>query len=305
MNMAAKKRGLGRGLDALLGPAGSQAPTSPSEPEADPDGAVLKQIPIEWIRPGQFQPRQTFDAEKLQELAASIRVHGVMQPILLREVASEQFELIAGERRWRACQLAGLDRVPALIKALTPQNHLALSLIENIQREDLNPLEEAQALSRLVEEFGLTHQAVGDAVGKSRAAVSNAIRLSKLGSVASELLARGDIEMGHARALLPLDAEVQALVARQIVSKNLTVRQTEKLAQQQLAPKAEPLKPQKTDPDVVRLEQQLSDYFGQSVRLKKKGARRGQMLIDYNSFEELDGVLLKAGFKISADGESL
>ncbi len=303
--MAAKKRGLGRGLDALLGPAGSQAPTSPSEPEADPDGAVLKQIPIEWIRPGQFQPRQTFDAEKLQELAASIRVHGVMQPILLREVASEQFELIAGERRWRACQLAGLDRVPALIKALTPQNHLALSLIENIQREDLNPLEEAQALSRLVEEFGLTHQAVGDAVGKSRAAVSNAIRLSKLGSVASELLARGDIEMGHARALLPLDAEVQALVARQIVSKNLTVRQTEKLAQQQLAPKAEPLKPQKTDPDVVRLEQQLSDYFGQSVRLKKKGARRGQMLIDYNSFEELDGVLLKAGFKISADGESL
>lgn len=303
--MAAKKRGLGRGLDALLGPAGSQAPTSPSEPEADPDGAVLKQIPIEWIRPGQFQPRQTFDAEKLQELAASIRVHGVMQPILLREVASEQFELIAGERRWRACQLAGLDRVPALIKALTPQNHLALSMIENIQREDLNPLEEAQALSRLVEEFGLTHQAVGDAVGKSRAAVSNAIRLSKLGSVASELLARGDIEMGHARALLPLDAEVQALVARQIVSKNLTVRQTEKLAQQQLAPKAEPLKPQKTDPDVVRLEQQLSDYFGQSVRLKKKGARRGQMLIDYNSFEELDGVLLKAGFKISADGESL
>lgn len=286
--MAGKKRGLGRGLDALLGPAGSPAPTSLPDSDAAPEGAVLKQIPIEWIRPGQFQPRQTFDEEKLQELAASISVHGVMQPILLREVASEQFELIAGERRWRACQIAGLDRVPALIKALTPQNHLALSLIENIQREDLNPLEEAQALSRLVEEFGLTHQAVGDAVGKSRAAVSNAIRLSKLGSVASEFLVRGDIEMGHARALLPLDAEVQALVARQVVSQNLTVRQTEKLVQQQLAPEAEPQKSQKVDPDVARLEQQLSAYFGQSVRIKKKGARRGQMLIDYNSFEELD-----------------
>ena len=303
--MAGKKRGLGRGLDALLGPAGSPAPTSSPDSDAAPEGAVLKQIPIEWIRPGQFQPRQTFDEEKLQELAASISVHGVMQPILLREVASEQFELIAGERRWRACQIAGLDRVPALIKALTPQNHLALSLIENIQREDLNPLEEAQALSRLVEEFGLTHQAVGDAVGKSRAAVSNAIRLSKLGKVASEFLVRGDIEMGHARALLPLDAEVQALVARQVVSQNLTVRQTEKLVQQQLAPEAQPQKSQKVDPDVARLEQQLSDYFGQSVRIKKKGARRGQMLIDYNSFEELDGVLLKAGFKIAAEGESL
>ena len=303
--MAGKKRGLGRGLDALLGPVGSPVPTSLPDSDAAPEGAVLKQIPIEWIRPGQFQPRQTFDEEKLQELAASISAHGVMQPILLREVASEQFELIAGERRWRACQIAGLDRVPALIKALTPQNHLALSLIENIQREDLNPLEEAQALSRLVEEFGLTHQAVGDAVGKSRAAVSNAIRLSKLGRVASEFLVRGDIEMGHARALLPLDAEVQALVARQVVSQNLTVRQTEKLVQQQLAPEAEPQKSQKVDPDVARLEQQLSDYFGQSVRIKKKGARRGQMLIDYNSFEELDGVLLKAGFKTAAEDESL
>ncbi len=303
--MAGKKRGLGRGLDALLGPAGSQAAPSTSESVPDREGTVLKQIPVEWIKPGQFQPRQTFDEEKLQELSSSIRVHGVMQPILVREVSSEEFELIAGERRWRACQLAGLDRIPALVKALTPQNHLALSLIENIQREDLNPLEEAHALSRLVEEFGLTHQAVGDAVGKSRAAVSNSIRLSKLGAVASELLARGEIEMGHARALLSLEAEVQALVAKQIVNKKLTVRQTEKLVQQQLSPEAESSKSRQIDPDVASLEQRLSDYFGQSVRLKSKGARRGQMLIEYNSFEELDGVLAKAGFKDAPEDDSV
>lgn len=298
--MAGKKRGLGRGLDALLGPTPGAATSGDAVKDSGLNDVLLDQetlrlIPVEWIHPGRFQPRRQFDAEKLEELAASIRLHGIMQPILVRQIESKRFELIAGERRWRASQLAGLDQLPCLIKSVEPQNQLALGLIENIQRENLNPLEEALALSRLVEEFSLTHQEVGDAVGKSRTAVSNAIRLSKLGGIAAEMLLAGQLEMGHARALLTLEPEVQGLIARQIVAKQLTVRQAENLVKRRLAPAVEtPVTRQ--DADVARLEYRLSEYFGQAVKLKKKGARKGQLIIDYNSFDELEGVLNRAGF---------
>ena len=298
--MAGKKRGLGRGLDALLGPTPVpgqiDAPLSSSSiDDAQPGQEAMRLIPVEWIQPGRYQPRRQFDATKLEELAASIRTHGVMQPILVRKLEAQRFELIAGERRWRASQLAGLDQVPCLIKSVEPKNQLALALIENIQRENLNPLEEALALSRLVEEFSLTHQEVGEAVGKSRAAVSNAIRLSKLGGVAAELLSGGQLEMGHARALLTLEPEAQGQAARHIVAKQLTVRQTENLVKRLLSPTPDAVIVRK-DADVARLEHRLSDYFGQAVKIKKKGARKGQLIIDYNSFDELEGVLTRAGF---------
>lgn len=298
--MAGKKRGLGRGLDALLGPTPVTASVDVAVKgaglqDAAHDQEALRNIPVEWIQPGRFQPRRQFDAEKLEELAASIRLHGIMQPVLVRQIEPQRFELIAGERRWRASQLAGLDQLPCLIKTVDPKNQLALGLIENIQRENLNPLEEALALSRLVEEFSLTHQEVGDAVGKSRAAVSNAIRLSKLGGVAAEMLLSGQLEMGHARALLTLEPEAQGQVARQIVAKNMTVRQAENLVKRRLTPTVEAVVV-KQDADVARLEHRLSEYFGQAVKLKKRGARRGQLVIDYNSFDELEGVLSRAGF---------
>ena len=297
--MAGKKRGLGRGLDALLGPTPEVAKVD-SAKESDlkdvsHDEETLQLIPVEWIQPGRFQPRRQFDSDKLEELAASIRLHGIMQPILVRQIETQRFELIAGERRWRASQLAGLGQLPCLVKAVEPKNQLALGLIENIQRENLNPLEEALALSRLVEEFSLTHQEVGEAVGKSRTAVSNALRLSKLGGIAADMLLAGQLEMGHARALLTLEPEAQGQIARQIVAKQLNVRQTENLVKRRLSPTVETVVVRQ-DADVARLEHRLSEYFGQAVKLKKKGARKGQLIIDYNSFDELEGVLNRVGF---------
>ena len=297
--MAGKKRGLGRGLDALLGPTPEVAKVD-SAKESDlkdvsHDEETLQLIPVEWIQPGRFQPRRQFDTDKLEELAASIRLHGIMQPILVRQIETQRFELIAGERRWRASQLAGLGQLPCLVKAVEPKSQLALGLIENIQRENLNPLEEALALSRLVEEFSLTHQEVGEAVGKSRTAVSNALRLSKLGGIAADMLLAGQLEMGHARALLTLEPEAQGQIARQIVAKQLNVRQTENLVKRRLSPIVETVVVRQ-DADVARLEHRLSEYFGQAVKLKKKGARKGQLIIDYNSFDELEGVLNRVGF---------
>ena len=297
--MAGKKRGLGRGLDALLGPTPEVAKVD-SAKESDlkdvsHDEETLQLIPVEWIQPGRFQPRRQFDTDKLEELAASIRLHGIMQPILVRQIETQRFELIAGERRWRASQLAGLGQLPCLVKVVEPKNQLALGLIENIQRENLNPLEEALALSRLVEEFSLTHQEVGEAVGKSRTAVSNALRLSKLGGIAADMLLAGQLEMGHARALLTLEPEAQGQIARQIVAKQLNVRQTENLVKRRLSPIVETVVVRQ-DADVARLEHRLSEYFGQAVKLKKKGARKGQLIIDYNSFDELEGVLNRVGF---------
>ena len=219
--MALKKRGLGKGLDALLGPVTKAAETS--------EHHVLDEIPVEWIKPGKYQPRKEFDEESLSELSASIKAQGVMQPIVIRPVGQDQYEIIAGERRWRAAQLAEMEKIPAVIREVDDEAAVAMSLIENIQREDLNPLEQARALQRLIEEFDLTHQQVADAVSKSRTAVTNLLRLLSLSPAVIRLLVAGDIEMGHARALLALDDTRQEKAAREIASKQLNVRQAESL----------------------------------------------------------------------------
>lgn len=308
--MAAKKRGLGRGLDALLGPSqarsdqvdyitGGPAGGRDSEHDGEKDGfsgLALRQLPIEWIKPGRFQPRSQFDEEKLQELAASIRVHGVMQPIIVRASSGNSYEIVAGERRWRACQLAGKAQIPAIVREVDSQSQLAVSLIENIQREDLNAMEEALALQRLIMEFDLTHQQAAEAVGKSRATVSNSVRLAGLGQVAAELLLTQHIDMGHARALLALEQTLQAQAARQIVAKGLTVRQAEALVKQLNSAQQSKIKQhQAKTSDIQRLEDQLSEKLGQRVSLKQRKNGAGQLVISYNSLDELDGILSRFG----------
>ena len=248
--MAGKKRGLGRGLDALLG-SESRAP----EPTGE---AKLQDVPVEWIKPGKYQPRQTFDQDKIDELAASIKAQGLMQPIVLRLLAPEKYEIVAGERRWRAAQKAGLGVIPAIIREVSDESAVAMSLIENIQREDLNPLEESRALHRLIDEFDLTHQQIAEAVGKSRTAVTNTLRLMNLNPAVARMLASGDIEMGHARALLGLDDHRQELAAREIVNRQLNVRQAEMLVRQLLSDK-KPIKAgKKLDTDTRHLAERLS-----------------------------------------------
>jgi ParB family chromosome partitioning protein len=308
--MAAKKRGLGRGLDALLGPSQTRSvqadhvagdPAGGRGGEGDVEkgalsGLVLRQLPIEWIKPGRFQPRSQFDEEKLQELAASISVHGVMQPIIVRASGADSYEIVAGERRWRACQLAGKAQIPAIVREIDSQSQLAVSLIENIQRENLNAMEEALALQRLIMEFDLTHQQAADAVGKSRAAISNSVRLAGLGQVAAELLLSEQIDMGHARALLALEQTLQAQAARQIVAKGLTVRQAETLVKQLNSPQqAKEKQQQPKTSDIQHLEAQLSEKLGQRVSLKQRKNGVGQLIIGYNSLDELDGILSRFG----------
>lgn len=308
--MAAKKRGLGRGLDALLGPSQTRSDkvdhlTGGAVGERDGErdgekgtlsGLALRQLPIEWLKPGRFQPRSQFDEEKLQELAASIRVHGVMQPIIVHATDGNSYEIVAGERRWRACQLAGMTHIPAIVREVDSQSQLAVSLIENIQREDLNAMEEALALQRLIMEFDLTHQQAADAVGKSRAAVSNSVRLAGLGQVAAEFLLTQQIDMGHARALLGLEQALQAQAARQIVARGLTVRQAEALVKQLNSPEKPKIneQPSKTS-DIQHLEAQLSEKLGQQVLLKQRSNGAGQLVIGYNSLDELDGILSRFG----------
>jgi len=288
--MVAKKRGLGRGLDALLG----AEKRSGQQDVSHPARSILEEVPIEWIRPGKYQPRQTMDDEPLQELAASIRAQGVMQPIVLRSVGENRYEIIAGERRWRATQLAGLDKIPAVIKEVNDEAAVAMSLIENIQREDLNPMEEALALQRLIEDFDLTHQQVADAVGKSRTAVTNFLRLINLSPEVAQMLAHGDIEMGHARALLSLSFEQQGSLAREIAAQNLNVRQAEALVRKMLSGK--PSKPgAKVDADTRSLENKLADRLGQKVNLQHTAKGKGKLVISYNSLDELDGILLHFG----------
>lgn len=280
--MAAKKRGLGRGLDALLGP-------RKESPEVRSDH-LLKGIPVEWIKPGKYQPRKGFDEESLAELAVSIKAQGVMQPIIVRTLGQDSFELIAGERRWRAAQLAGLEKIPAIIRDVDDEAVIAMSLIENIQREDLNPWEESLALQRLIEEFELTHQQVADAVGKSRTAVTNTLRLLNLSPYVIRLLTTGDIEMGHARAILSLDDARQEKAAREIASRQLNVRQAEALVRKILGGAEQ--RPGKTvDGDTKRLQDRLSERLGQSVSLQHTAKGRGKLTINYNSLDELDGIL--------------
>ena len=285
--MAAKKRGLGRGLDALLG---GNTVSALQEEAAQVDTRELQYVPLELIQRGKYQPRRDMDQTALEELAASIRAQGVMQPIVLRPIGNGRFEIVAGERRWRASQLAGQDKIPAMVRDLPDEAAIAMALIENIQREDLNPIEEAVALQRLQQEFELTQQQVADAVGKSRVTITNLLRLIALPEEIKTLLAHGDLEMGHARALLGLPLEQQVEAARHVVARGLTVRQTEALVRQWLSAKPAPVKA-KDDPDISRLEQKLAERLGSPVQIKHGSKGKGQLVIRYSSLDELQGVL--------------
>lgn len=286
--MAVKKRGLGRGLDALL--AGNTV-TGIEEQAASTPQSELQQLPLDVIQRGKYQPRRDMDPQSLEELAQSIRAQGVMQPIVVRPIAAGRYEIIAGERRWRASQQAGLDKIPALVRVIADEAAIALALIENIQREDLNPIEEAVALQRLQQEFELTQQQVADAVGKSRVAVANLLRLINLPEDVKVMLSHGDLEMGHARALLGLPSERQVEGARHIVARGLSVRQTEALVRQWLADAGKKPKQKIEDPDIKRLEEKISERLGSAVSIKHNQKGRGELVIKYSSLNELQGVL--------------
>jgi ParB family chromosome partitioning protein len=298
LNMA-KKRGLGRGLDALLGShqaarqvaAVAQQFDDGDEQVVRADGE-LRELPVEFIQRGKYQPRRDMNQEALEELANSIRAQGVMQPIVVRPIAGGRYEIIAGERRWRATQLAGLDKVPAVVRDVPDEAAVAMSLIENIQREDLNPMEEALALARLQKEFELTHQQIADAVGKSRATVTNLLRLMSLREDVQRLLEHGDLEMGHARALLSLAPELQASTAHSVVSRGLSVRQTEALVRRLLEEKTgTDAQPARLDPDIKQLQDSLAEKVGAPVVIQHGAKGRGRLVFSYNSLDELDGIL--------------
>lgn len=286
--MATKKRGLGRGLDALLG---GTTVNALQEEAAQADTRELQYVPLDLIQRGKYQPRRDMDSTALEELAQSIRAQGVMQPIVVRPIGNARFEIIAGERRWRASQLAGLDKIPAMVREVPDEAAIAMALIENIQREDLNPIEEAVALQRLQQEFQLTQQQVAEAVGKSRVTITNLLRLISLPEEIKTLLSHGDLEMGHARALLGLPAEQQIEGARHVVARGLTVRQTEALVRQWSSTKEKPAEVAKVDPDISRLEQRLAERLGSPVQIKHGQKGKGQLVIRYNSLDELQGVL--------------
>lgn len=280
-----KKTGLGRGLDALLS---SRTPLSANTVAAK--ASELQSLRIDQLQTGQYQPRSIMNQEKLQELADSIQAQGIVQPIVVRRISSKKFEIIAGERRWRAAQLAKLSEVPVLVKDVNDQQTIAMALIENIQREDLNPLEEASALKRLIDEFDLTHQQAADAVGRSRVAVSNILRLIELHSQVKDLLNSGLLEMGHARCLLPLEKPDQPMMAQIIVAKKMSVRQAEALVKAHKNPPPE--KPAETkDKDIQKLEQQLSEKLCSKVEILHASSGKGKMVIHYHDSDELEGIL--------------
>ena len=285
-----KRKGLGRGLDALL---------SAGEEDSEEEGVklssqdTLKQIPIEFMTRGKYQPRRDMHPEALEDLANSIRAQGVMQPIVVRPVGVDSYEIIAGERRWRATQLAGLETIPAIIRDVPDESAIAMALIENIQREDLNAIEEAQALIRLQQEFELTQQQVAEAVGKSRTTITNLMRLMSLEQEVQTLLEHGDLEMGHARALLGLEGRAQLDAARTAVAKGMTVRQTEALVRhlQQQQEQPEQTENQRMDPDIKRLQDKLSDQVGAAVSIQHNAKGKGRLILKYNSLDELEGIL--------------
>ncbi|MBR9790119.1 MAG: ParB/RepB/Spo0J family partition protein [Gammaproteobacteria bacterium] len=287
--MSAKRRGLGRGLDALLATSQSASRSEDGEAIAS-QNSELRKLPIEFLQPGKYQPRKDMSPEALEELASSIRSQGVIQPIVVRSVSTDKYEIIAGERRWRAAQLAQLDVVPCLIKDVPDEAAVAIALIENIQREDLNAMEEAQALDRLMNEFDLTHQEVAEAVGKSRTTITNLLRLNNLNDDVKLLVEHGDIEMGHARALLALEGESQSDAAQIVSGKALTVRDTEKLVRKILEP-AEPKPPKEIDPDVKSLVNKLSDNLGAKVSIDHNAKGKGKLVINFNDLDQLDGIL--------------
>jgi ParB family chromosome partitioning protein len=274
-----KPKGLGRGLDALLG-ADASAPRE----------ALLK-LAVGRIRPGRYQPRTKMDPQALAELSASIRAQGLMQPLLVRPLDSEHYELIAGERRWRAAQMAGLTEVPALVREVPDEAALALSLIENIQREDLNPLEEAAGVQRLVDEFGLTHEQAADAVGRSRSATTNLLRLLKLARPVQDMVMEGALEMGHARALLALEAARQIEAAQRIAAKGLSVRETEALVQTMAHGSPGARRVRRADRDLLRLEEELSGSLGTTVEIRASKKGSGKLLVHYSSLDHLEQLL--------------
>ena len=280
--MMTKKPRLGRGLDALLG--GSYQPAAEKE--------ELKQLPIDVLQRGKYQPRTHMDSEALDELAASIKAQGVVQPIVVRPLPAGGYEIIAGERRWRAAQRAGLETVPAVVRHIPDEAAIAIALIENIQREDLNPVEEANALQRLIDEFGMTHQRVAEAVGRSRAAVTNLLRLLALNDDVRKMLEEGKMDMGHARALLSLPSSQQSQVAHQVVERGLSVRDTENLVRRLLErPATRKSAEAGMDPDVRALAGKLSEKLGAKVRIQHGSGGKGRLSIDYHSLDELEGIL--------------
>lgn len=273
------KRGLGRGLDALLGEVSAKEPV-----------AASNILPIEYLQRGKFQPRKDMNPEKLQELADSIKAQGIIQPIVVRKVDRDKYEIVAGERRWRAAQLAGLQEVPVVVRDIDDRATMAIALIENIQRQDLNPLEEAEALRRLLDEFAMTHLQVAEAVGKSRTTVTNLLRLMDLQPEVKKLLIANQLEMGHARALLALETDKQIAAAQKIAKEGLTVRAAEKLVKDLQAD----VKPQKTktiDTDTLRLQDELTAKLGAKVFIEHKSNGAGKLVISYASLEELDGII--------------
>lgn len=285
-----KKRGLNRGLQALLQGAGSLDVDLTQTQTDSKDG--LQDIPIEWMQRGAYQPRRDMDPDALEELASSIRVHGIMQPIVVRSVGIDRYEIIAGERRWRAAQLAQLDSVPALIKEVPDEAAIAMALIENIQREDLNAIEEAFALQQLQSEFELTQQEVAHAVGKSRSAIANLLRLLQLSEPVRLMLERGDLEMGHARSLLTLEGELQLQLAREVVAKGLSVRQTEELVRKaQQTPHI--IDKKQVNPDTKSLQNRLSESLGAEVSVLQSAKGKGKLTIAYDTLDQLDGIIAR------------
>jgi ParB family transcriptional regulator, chromosome partitioning protein len=291
--MATKKlKGLGRGLDALLGGGGT---------DLGADAGAPSSLAVSQMQPGKYQPRTRMDEGALNELAASIRTQGIMQPVLVRPVGRDpasglaQYEIIAGERRFRAAQIAGLEQIPVLVREVDDQSAAAMALIENIQREDLNPLEEAQGIGRLIADFGFTHEQAAGAVGRSRSAVSNLLRLMNLAAPVQTMLMAGDIDMGHARALLAVDAASQIALATQVVAKRLSVRDTEKLVARALEEQANPAPARQKEKsgDIARLEEELSDALATPVAFKMGAKGRGQMVIEFADLDVLDGLLAR------------
>ncbi len=284
--MNTKKPRLGRGLDALLGGALEAAANHKEE---------LRRLPVEMLQRGKYQPRTHMNQERLSELAASIKAQGVVQPIVVRELTSGNYEIIAGERRWRAAQMAGLDTVPAVIRKIPDEVAIAIALIENIQREDLNPVEEATAFQRLIHEFRMTHQQIADNVGRSRAAVTNLLRLLSLNEDVRQMLDEDKMDMGHARALLALNGAGQSRAAQRVVEGRLSVRETEDLVRKLLQKGAPARKPARAsiDPDIRRLQDRLSERLGARVQISHHQSGKGKLIIEYHSSEELEGILAR------------
>ncbi len=288
--MTMKKRGLGRGLDALLAPKTAPAQDEETTLEGQEPVQGLTYLPVDWLSKGKFQPRRDMNPNQLDELANSIRNQGIMQPIVVRPIGDQRYEIIAGERRWRAARIAGLDKVPVIVRHVEDSDAIVLALIENIQREDLNPVEEAMALQRLVDEFSLTQQQVADTVGKSRSAVANTLRLLNLTPEVRRLLEHGDIEMGHARALLALDAELQTQAASTVITKSLSVRETEKLVKAYQTPSAtQGEKPEL--PDFSHHASRISEKIQSNVKIQANAKGKGKLVIEYRDQAHLEAMM--------------